>query len=188
VLSTQSHSPYDNGDAWTGQNALLTPPPPGPSWLLGIYGTYHHYGPCLITIQLHLIHAHSACTALGCHWQMPHEANVPPSNHPYCCMIDAINAVPLWYCQWLSLAFNTRSCWWQWYPFLVSFLQHFLLLTSVNLAYNRSNSLYLDTSIELNTVLFWPTLQPWWYMTNFDQLFMPSKTVRWCDMWQQLFS
>jgi len=39
-----------------------------------------------------------------------------------------------------------------------------------------------------HTVLFRPTLQPWWCMTNFDQLFMPSKTVRWRDMWQHLFS
>jgi len=52
VLNTQSHSPHDNGDARTGQNAPPTPPPP--SWLLGIYGPCHHHGPCLAAIQLHL--------------------------------------------------------------------------------------------------------------------------------------
>ena len=95
------------------------------------------------------IRAHSA---LGHRCHTPHEADIPPSDHPHCCVIDAINAVPLWYHQWLSPAFNTRSCSRQWYPFPVSFLQHFLLLTSVNLAYDRSNSLYLDTSIELSSM------------------------------------
>jgi len=140
----------DDGNAWTQQNALLTPPPP--SWLLWamslLWSMSCH---CSVIPQFML-------TMWALHWAVSATCLMKPIFPLPTISTAAWLMPPMWSphgaissSQRHSM-FNIWSHSWQQYLFPVSFLQHFLLLTSVNLAYDKSNSLYLDTSIELNSI------------------------------------